>query len=97
MPPSRLSTPLLWLRWALCFAALGGILWLVTTRVTPRIEQADPMKMTMVEASHLELTAQTYLDLQPDFTQSFSEPLNRMIPHRRAGAAALALARRLDA
>lgn len=85
MPPSRLSSPLLWLRWAFCFAALGGILWLVSMRVAPRIEQADPMKLTMVEASHLELTAQTYVDLDPDFTQSFSEPLNRMIPHRTDG------------
>lgn len=82
---SRQSTPLLWLRWAFCFAAIGGIFWLVITRVTSRIEQADPMKMTMVEAFHLELTAQTSMDLRPDFTQSFSEPLNRMIPHRTDG------------
>ncbi len=85
MPPVRLPTPLLWLRWVACLIALGVILWFVMVDVTPRIDQADPIKLTMVESAHLELTGHTYLDLQPDFTQSFSEPLNRMIPHRTDG------------
>ncbi|MES2596997.1 MAG: hypothetical protein V4662_16755 [Verrucomicrobiota bacterium] len=85
MPSVRPSTPLLWLRWAACFIGLGAILWSVMTDVMPRIENPDPMKLTMVEDAHLELTGQVYMDLQPDFSHSFSEPLNRMIPHRTDG------------
>ncbi|GEP41529.1 hypothetical protein [Brevifollis gellanilyticus] len=85
MPPVRPSTPLLWLRWVTCLIALGAILWFVFKDLAPRIDDSDPLKLTMVEAANLELTTQTYHDLQPDFTQSFSEPLNRMIPHRTDG------------
>jgi len=85
MPISRLSSPRLWLRWAVFMTAMAGILWLMLSRTLPQIEKADPMRLTIVESAHLELTAQTMTDLQPDFTQSFSDPLERMIPHRMDG------------
>lgn len=85
MPYSRLSKLLLGLRWVFYLAALGGILWHVVLRSTPRIENSDPMRLTMVEAAQLDLVAQTFVDLQPDFSQSFSEPLKRMVPHRTDG------------
>ena len=85
MPISRFSSPRLWLRWAVFMAAMAGILWLMVSRTLPQIEKADPRRLTMVESAHLELTAQTMTDLQPDFTQSFSDPLELMIPHRMDG------------
>jgi hypothetical protein len=51
----------------------------------PRIEQADAARLSRIELAHLNLTVQTMSDLKPDFTHSFSEPLERMIPHRTDG------------
>jgi hypothetical protein len=75
-----------WLRVVAVALGLAGVLWLVLTLALPGLNTA-PEKLTRLETAHLKLTAQTQLDLHPDFSRSISEPLNRMMPHRTDGLA----------
>ena len=79
-------TPLrLWLRRIAAIAMLSSLLGLLLAYTLPVMRDRAPMKLTLVESAHLELTGQTLLDLRPDFSHSISEPLKRMIPHRTDG------------
>lgn len=75
-----------WLHLVITALGLAGVLWLVLTRALPDVNTA-PEKLTKLESAHLKLTAQTQLDLNPDFSRSISEPLKRMMPHRTDGLA----------
>ena len=66
---------------------LGGILFLQVESAVRALNSASGKPLNALEERHLKLTEQTVLDMNPKFTQSFSEPLKRMAPHRTDGIA----------
>ena len=72
----------LWFRWSLFVL---GMAVFVTFYVGKALNSSRKGSWTVEEERHLKLTEQSSLDLQPEFTRSFSEPLKRMMPHRTDG------------
>ena len=87
MPDERHHRLRLWLRWTTFALMLGGILFLQVESALRALHSASGKPLNALEERHLKLTEQTVLDLNPKFTQSFSEPLKRMAPHRTDGIA----------
>jgi hypothetical protein len=72
----------LWLRWSLF--GVGMVLF-ATLYVGKALHAPPKVDWTLEEKRHLKLTEQSIVDLQPEFTRSFSEPMKRMMPHRTDG------------
>lgn len=66
---------------------LGGLLWVHVETVFQSLPKLTEPALSALEKRHLRLTEQVVLDLKPEFTRSFSEPLKRMVPHRTDGIA----------
>ena len=76
-----------WLRWAVFAFVLSGLLWVHVETVLRSLPKLAEPALSTLEKRHLRLTEQVVLDLKPEFTRSFSEPLKRMVPHRTDGIA----------
>lgn len=72
-------------RWIAFVLFMVGFSWLFATSglATARHVQTRPLRG--IEQRHLELLKRCYQDQHPDFSQTFSEPLNRWVPHRTDG------------
>ncbi|MEQ1748998.1 MAG: hypothetical protein ABL974_06220 [Prosthecobacter sp.] len=77
----------LWLRWTTFALTLAGVLFLHFEIAQRALHSASKEPLSKLEERHLKLTEQTVIDLNPQFTQSISEPLKRMVPHRTDGMA----------
>lgn len=72
----------LWLRWSLF--VLGMAVFIIFF-VDKALNSPQKNGWTVEEEHHLKLTEQSRVDLRPEFTKSFSEPMKRMMPHRTDG------------
>lgn len=80
--PSRLNA---WIRRLVFAGLLGALLWSYLGSALTALERAAQAPPRPLEARQLALTGITQQDLQPDFSRSFSEPLERLVPHRTDG------------
>jgi hypothetical protein len=78
-------SPHSWLRRILFVLMMGAMAWGYVYLADQGIRQGAARELTLVEKRHVELTLATQKDLRPEFTQSFSEPLKRLVPHRTDG------------
>lgn len=85
MPFDSRSRFIPWIRWIVFGMILGGVLFLCVDHAWRPLMAVQAENLSLMEKRHLRLTEQTVGDLAPEFTQSFSEPLKRMVPHRTDG------------
>ncbi len=81
------NRPINWLRWIVIALALGSFSFAYLQVNVPKARQAGKAPLSFIETRHLALTEATQPDLRPEFTQSFSEPLKKWVPHRTDGVA----------
>jgi len=85
MPPATPSRLTAWIRRLVFAGLLGALLWHYLGSALAALERAAQAPPRPLEARQLALTGITQQDLQPDFSRSFSEPLERLVPHRTDG------------
>ena len=76
-----------WLRWLLFALIMGGMVSAYVKLARQSIYEGTKIPLTALEVRHLALTRETWKDLQLDFSESFSEPLKKLAPHRTDGLA----------
>lgn len=85
MVAARTPSFYIWLRWILFVLIMGGLGAAYVHLAEECIHAAAERSLTDEEIRHLTLTRATQKDLRPEFTQSFSEPLKKLAPHRTDG------------
>lgn len=87
MAPAPTSSLHTWLRWILFILLMGGLLSEYVNREGNRIQYPANADLSPLEKRHLALTQATQSDLNPDYSESFSKPLEKLVPHRTDGVA----------